>query len=167
MAGPITTFDVKTQGVDHLIDRLKGFEPEVYKVLTREIKAASDIVAKAAAGKTPSQALRNWGAWGGRLDFDGSAVASGFRPGVRTRRVGGQRYVMGVVSTKSAPGAVWELAGVKSDGPFGQAINSIYGPAGKGSGPRALAPAWREHVDQARDSIQDAIYRAAEAVTRG
>lgn len=165
MAGPITTFDVKTQGVDHLIDRLKGFEPEVYKVLVREIKAASDKVARAAAGKTPGQALRNWGAWGGRLDFDGGSVAAGFRPGVRTRRVGGQRYVMGVVSTKSAPGAVWELAGVKSDGPFGQAINSIYGPASEGHGPRALAPAWREHVDEARADIEQAINKAAEAVT--
>lgn len=165
MAGPITTFDVKTQGVDHLIDRLKGFEPEVYKVLTREIKAASDIVARAAAGQVPSQALRNWGAWGGRLDYDGGSVAAGFKPAVRTRRTGGQRYVMGLVTQKSAAGAVWQLAGAKSDGPFGQAVTSAWGPATKGYGPRALAPAWRDSVDAARDAIQTAINKAAEAVS--
>lgn len=157
-----TTFDVKTQGVDQLINRLKGFEPEVYKVLTKEIKAAADIVGKSARGMIPAFPMRGWGPWdAGRLDFHGPAVAGSIKSTYRTRSIGGQRYVMGLVNTSSAPGAIYALAGSKSNGPFSEQLNGMWGS----SFPRALGPAWTMHVDEAREQIQDAIYRAAEKVT--
>lgn len=159
-----TTFDVKTQGVDHLIDRLKGFEPEVYKVLVRDIKDAADKVGAAARGMIPSQAIesstgKGWGAWGGRLDFVG--VASAIKPSIRTRRIGGQRYVAGLVSTSSAPGAIYALAGSKSSSQFTGMLpaTTVW--------PRALGPAWHQKVDESREEIQAAVNRAAEAVTNG
>lgn len=162
----VATFDVKTQGVDHLIDRLKGFEPEVYKVMVREIKVASDKVAGTARGLLPAQAIESesgagWGIWGGRLDYDGSVIASSIKSSYRSRRIGGQRYVMGLVNTKSAPGAVYALAGSKTVNQFSEALpaTSLW--------PRALGPAWHLKVDEARTDIETAIDKAAEAVTRG
>lgn len=162
-----TTFDVKTQGVDHLIDRLKGFEPEVYKVMVREIKVATDKVGATARGLLPAQAIESesgagWGPWEqGRLDYDGSTVASSIKSSYRSRRIGGQRYVMGLVNTKSAPGAVYALAGSKTANQFSGALpaTSLW--------PRALGPAWHLKVDEARTDIETAIDKAAEAVTRG
>jgi len=165
MAGPITTFDVKTQGVDHLIDRLKGFEPEVYKVLTREIKAASDKVGASARGfLPPDYVVSGWGPWGaGEKDYFGGHVAAKVRPGVRTRRVGGQRYVMGLVTMSSPGGVVYALLGRQDNSRLAETVKSIWGT----EYPRALKPAWHLHADEAREDIQTAIDKAAEAVTRG
>ena len=160
-----TTFDVKTQGVDHLIDRLKGFEPEVYKVLQREIKTAADLIGASARGLLPGDfVVSGWGPWGaGEKDYLGGHVAAKVRPGMRTRRVGGQRYVMGTVTMASPGGVVYALMGKNDNSRLGQTVNAIYGT----TYPRALAPAWTMHVDQAREGIQTAINRAAEKVTRG
>lgn len=157
------TFDVKTQGVDHLIDRLKGFEPEVYKILQREIKAAADRVGSSARGLLPGDyVVRNWGAWGaGEYDYLGSWAKASVKPSMRTRRLGGQRYVMGLVRMTN-PGAVkYAFLGKQDDSILAGYVKGIWGE----SYPRALGPAWSMNVDAAREDIQSAINRAAEAVT--
>lgn len=161
-----TTFDVKTQGVEQLINRLMGFEEETYKVLQKDIKSAADLIGSSARGLLPTFPMSGWGSWeAGRLDYYGPSVAKTIKPGFRTRQVGGQRYVMGTVSSSSAAGKIYQLAGSKSDdSAFSRYMNDNWGPADKGHGPRALAPAWRIHVEKARNAIQDAVNRAAAKV---
>jgi len=158
-----TTFDVKTQGVPQLIDRLKGFEPEVYKILQQEIKAASDKVGASARGLLPGDfVVSGWGPWGaGEKDYYGGHVAARVRPGMRTRRVGGQRYVMGIVTMNSVAGTLYALMGQKDSSRLAEEVKGRYGT----SYPRALGPAWTMHVDEAREDIETAINKAAEAVT--
>jgi hypothetical protein len=158
-------FDVKTQGIPQLINRLQGFEKDVYKVLQRDIKDASDMIGASARGLLPQdEAARNWGPWGaGQFDFYGPNVASTIKPGVRTRSIGGQRYVMGIVTSKSMSFVKYAFIGRNDNSRLGSYINSRYGV----SYPRAIGPAWTMHVDKVRSSIQDAINRAAEKVNRG
>lgn len=157
-------FDVDTQGVPQLINRLRGFEPEIYKAMQREIKAAADIVGSSARGLIPSFPMQNWGPWeAGRLDFYGPQVAGSIKSRFRTRQIGGTAYVMGVVDTKSAAGNVYALAGSKSGGQFSDYLNSRWGT----EYPRAMGPAWTMHVDAAREAIQDAVDTAARRVTSG
>lgn len=159
-----TTFDVKTQGVDQLINRLKGFEPEIYKAMQREIKAAADLIGSSARGLIPSFPMDGWGPWEyGRLDFYGPQVAGTIKSRFRTRQTGGTAYVMGIVDTKSAAGSVYALAGSKSSGQFSEYLNSKWGT----TYPRAMGPAWTMHVDKAREAMQQAVNRAAGKVTSG
>lgn len=157
-----TTFDVKTQGVDQLINRLKGFEPEVYKVLQQETKAAAMTIVTTARSFVPEQPAWNWGETG-RLGWSQSKVQGGIRPAFRTRSISRTRYVMALVTNKTPAGSLWELAGSRTSTQFGDLMNRKWGS----KYPRAFGPAWTMNVDQVRDAIQEAINRAAEKVTNG
>lgn len=158
-------FATTVEGAPQLINRLKGFEPEIYKALQREIKAAADLVGSSARSMIPAFPLENWGPWqAGRLDFYGPSVAGTIKPRFRTRQVRGTGYVMGIVDTKSAPGNVYALAGSQtSTGSFNEYLNAKWGK----SFPRAMGPAWTMHVDAARDAVQKAVDDAARRVTSG
>lgn len=158
-------FDVKTQGVPQLINRLQGFEKDVYRVLQRDIRDAADVIgASARSLLPPAEAARNWGPWGaGQFDFYGPHVASSIKPGVRTRSIGRQRYVMGIVTSKSTAFVKYAFIGRNDNSRLGSYIDGRWGT----SYPRAIGPAWTMHVDKVRASIQDAINRAAEKVNRG
>jgi len=157
-----TTFDVKTQGVDQLINRLMGFEKDAYKILRKDIKTAADLIGSSARGLLPSDyVVSGWGPWGaGQKDYLGSWARSSVKPGVRTRQVGGNRYVAGVVRMTN-PGAVtYALIGKKDQSPLAREVVARYGD----SYPRALGPAWTLHVERARNQIQAAIDAAAAKV---
>lgn len=157
-----TTFDVKTQGVDQLINRLMGFEKDVYKILVRDIKSAADLIGASARGLLPGDyVVSGWGPWGqGEKDYLGTWARSSVKPGVRTRQLGGQRYVMGVVRM-SDPGAVtYSLLGQKDNSRLATEVIGRYGA----SYPRAMGPAWQMHVEKARSAIQEAVNDAAAKV---
>lgn len=158
-------FATTVEGAPQLINRLRAFEPDIYKALQREIKAATDVIGAAARSMIPAFPLTNWGPWeAGRLDFYGPTVAASIKPRFRTRQVRGTGYVMGVVDTKSAPGNIYALAGSKTDsGSFNEYLNANWGK----TFPRALGPAWTIHVDSVRESIQQAVDDAARKVTSG
>lgn len=157
-----TTFDVKTQGVDNLINRLMGFERDVYKVLQTDIKTASERVASSARGLLPPDyVVSGWGSWGqGEKDYLGTWAKSSVKPGVRTRQLGRDRYVMGVVRMTN-PGAVtYALIGKRDNSRLANEVVARWGS----SYPRAMGPAWTLHVEEARNEIQEAINRAAAKV---
>lgn len=157
-----TTFDVKTQGVDQLINRLQGFEKDTYKILQRDIKSAADLIGASARSLLPGDfVVRNWGPWGqGEKDYLGSWAKASVKPGVRTRQLGGQRYVMGVVRMTN-PGAVtYALLGQRDNSRLATEVVGRWGA----SYPRAMGSAWHLHVDEARAAIQEAINNAAAKV---
>ncbi len=160
-----TVFDVKTQGVDQLINRLKGFEPEVYKILQKETKAAAMLVGESAKGLIPGDyPLSHWGPEG-VSGYRSSSIRGGIRPGFRSKSIGRVRYVSAIVrsGTKDAAGPLYMLGGKQDNGRLGGLLKGKYGD----KYPRALGPAWTMHVDEAREAIQEAINRAAKAVSGG
>lgn len=156
------TLDATVDGVPQLINRLRGFEPAVWKILTTEIKAASDKVGASARGLIPSQPTSGWGQ-GGRTGWVQGKVQSSIKPGFRTQNVGGTRVIWGVVRSTNPAFNIWAAIGSKDNSRFGKLVNETSGT----SYPRALGPAWRLHVDEAREGIITAIHAAAERVTNG
>ena len=154
--------DATVDGVPQLINRLKGFEPEVYKILQREVRAAADKVGSSARGLVPAGPPTSHWAQTGRFAWDGK-VRSSIRPGFRTRNVGGTRVVSGIVTMRNAAGSIYEAAGSKDGGQFGALLNATAGARY----PRVMGPAWTANVDAAREEIKAAVSRAAEAVSNG
>lgn len=158
-----TSFDVTTQGVPKLLDRLKGFEEDAYKALQKDIKTAADRIGVTAKKLLPAEPPTSHWAASGRFAWDTGKVRGGIKPSFRTRRVAGTRVVWALVRSTTAPGAIYMAAGSKDGSSLGALLNRDYGVAWA----RALGPAWQLHVDQARADIQDAINRAAAKVNRG
>ena len=157
-----TTFDVKTQGVDQLLNRLMGFEKDVYKALQTDIKSAADLIGASARGLLPGDfVVSGWGSWGaGEKDYLGTWARSSVKPAMRTRQVGGERYVMGVVRMTNPGAVVYSMLGKKDNSRLASEVIARYG----GTYPRAMGPAWKMHVDEARAAIQDAVNTAAAKV---
>lgn len=154
--------DATVDGVPQLINRLKGFEPAIYKILQREVREAADKVGSSARGLMPNDAPTSHWAKSGRFAWDGK-VAGSIKPGFRTRNVGGTRVVSGVVRTSNAAAAFYMLKGAKDGSRLGALLNASHGT----TYPRALGSAWTMNVDNARDAIKVAVSRAAEAVSNG
>lgn len=154
--------DATVDGVPQLINRLKGFEPEVYKILQREVRAAADKVGSSARGSVPEMPTSHWD-YTGRTGWSRGKVAGSIRPGFRTRNVGGTRVVSGIVTMRNAAGSIYEAAGSKDGGQFGALLNATAGARY----PRVMGPAWTANVDAAREEIKAAVSRAAEAVSNG
>lgn len=169
----------KVEGADRMIERIKGFENEIYKDLQREVREASSGIVKDAQAAAPSRGLRRWGPWranaGGAQgfrntsrdrDFVQSNVRSGIRSQFRTRKTGGSLGVLGRVVQNDPAGAIFALAGSRnrSGDPFNALLNQKHGA---GPWPRLLGPAWTDNVDEARSRIRKAVDDAARRVTRG
>jgi hypothetical protein len=150
------------EGVPQLINRLKSFEPEIYKILTREIRDAANLVGASARSSVPTLPLSHWGHHG-RTAWDAGKVSSSIKPGIRSRNVGGHRVVSGVVTDKSVAGSIYEVAGSKSSGQFATALKATSGTVYA----RLLGPAWNANIEQAREEIDAAVHRAAEKVING
>lgn len=177
---------VKVDGADLVIQRMYAFNKDVWKILQKEVREATDDIRQDAQQATPARALRKWGPWNlttGRsgqvgvvtlvtgtrdLGFSGSEVAKSIKSQARSRagRGGADRSISGRVVIGSAAGAIFSLAGSKnrSGDPFNERLNAKYG---NGPWPRLIGPAWTKNVDSARELIGAAVDRAAKEVTRG
>jgi hypothetical protein len=157
-----TTFDVKTQGVDQLLNRLSAFDKDAYKALRTDIKSAADLIGSSARGLLPGDfVVSGWGPWGqGQKDYLGAWARASVKPGMRTRQVGRDRYVMGVVRMTNPGAVVFAMLGSKDGSRLATEVAARYGS----TYPRAMGPAWVMHVDKAREAIQDAINKAAAKV---
>jgi hypothetical protein len=174
---------VDIDGAAALVNRLKKFDADVYKILQRELKDAAGMVAENARSRVPAGgALSNWGPWdfttgsngsvgvvtmvtGSRdLGFSGSRARSGIRPQAVTRSNRGavSSFKVRVVQMNAA-GAIYELAGSqnRSGSTFGPNLNSAHG---SGPWPRTLTPAWHAKGQEAGDAIIDALDRAKSSV---
>lgn len=145
MAGNSGNWGVETsvEGLADIRLLLRGFAPEVSKVLNRELSTAATIVATRARSLTPAST--------------GTARAA-----IEVRRGGDFRSRAGFrVVQKDAGGAIIEWAGNKSDGGTAQSQSTIrtlrsrYGPA-----PRFLWRAWEETKDQVLREVGTAIAKA-------
>ena len=101
---------------------MKQADPDMRKRMDREIRSFITPVAKRAKEIVPVVAARNWksggkGTWNGRLWWDQSTVKKGIsvRQGGRRKR-GSAMSAAWKIQNKSAPGAVYELAGRKNSG---------------------------------------------------
>jgi hypothetical protein len=157
------TLDATVDGVPQLINRLKGFEPEIYKILQRDVRDAANIIGKSARGLIPGEAPTSHWAQSGRFAWDKGAIGAKIKPGFRTRNVGGTRVVSGVVRMSSAAGVLYAASGSKESSRLGKILNTSHGTVY----PRAMGPAWTMHVDEARAGIIQAVHAAAERVNNG
>ena len=176
--------DVDVENVGPLVNRLVKFDKDVYKILTKEIKAGAEIVAADARPRVPQEALSGWGAWslvtgssgsfgavsaltGTRnLSYEGISARASVKPSSRiTRKRGiGTTGIEGRVVLGNAGGAIWALAGSRDTS--GSAFNrNLKARFGNGPWPRALAPALQAKAPQAIAKIDAAIQRAADSVT--
>jgi hypothetical protein len=169
----------KVEGADRMIERIKGFEKDVYRDLQREVREASSDLVKDAQAAAPVEGLSRWGPWrvnaGGAQgfrntsrdrDFVQASVRSGIRSQFRTRKTGGSLGVYGRVTQNDPAGAIFTLAGSRnrSGHPFNRVVNNRNG---FGPWPRLLGPAWTKNVEEARNRIRKAVDSAARRVTRG
>lgn len=177
---------IKIDGTERVLQRIYAFDKEVWKVLQKEVRQATDDIRKESQANAPSRALRKWGPWnvttgrsaqvgvvtlasGSRdLGFSGSQVARSIKSQARSRagRAGADRSIAGRVVIGDAAGAIFALAGSKnrSGDPFNDHLNRKHGA---GPWPRLIGPAWTSNIDKARSLIEEAVNKAAREVTRG
>lgn len=183
--------EFEVDGLALVMSRLREFDREAYDGMIAEINDATDKIAKTAANDVPDgNALSNWGGWGSNnaarqsrggvwtltsrkstrdLGFDGAKARNKIEPRVgRKFRRGKMLGATALVSQRDAAGAIWALAGSKNTGgnPYaiGGAATFVDNVVGKYPGsqwPRALGPAWNEHIDEVRAQVQDIVNRAA------
>lgn len=161
-------FDFKTINLAESVDALEKFDSEVGKILKKEMRAGANEVAKAARKKIPNSGLTNWGAWtysgdGRDLGFIGGWVKRGIAVETKRSRSRGSTVALGYrVVSKSAAGAIFELAGSKnkSDG-LGLAMSKNHRT---NNYPRTLFPAYYEAMPKAIEKIEAAIRKAEPAI---
>jgi len=171
---------VELEGAAELVNRLQKFDKDVYKILERELKAAAKLVAENAQGRVPSPPLSNWGRWSVMTGSSGTrgvvTMATGsrdlsFYPAKARRGIKAQvpkKYKQGAivgfrvwVAQMDPAGAIYELAGSKTQGTFGLNLNNANGGD---VWPRTLTPALYEKGNQAEREIDDALDRAIAAL---
>ena len=177
------SWSVDVDGATELINRLKKFDKEIYKILTKEMRQAADLVAGSARAKIPNNGLLNWGRWVERrttgstgstgaitfvqavsersLSFDQGATRKGIKPKATTRGSGQNTQWRALVQQMNPAGAIYSLAGSKSSSTFSTNLNNKHG---RSVWPRALTPALYEKGPEAGDAIADAIQRAMNKV---
>ena len=152
-----------TKNLAQNINFLETFNKDVAKILKKEIKQGANEVAKAARKRIPNSALTNWGAWtysrdGRDLGFIGGWVKRGIVVETNRTRNRGATVAFGHrVVTRTAAGAIFELAGSKSQSPMALAINKEHPTTNY---PRTLFPAYYEAMPTALNKIKAAIEKA-------
>lgn len=152
-----------TKNLAQNIDFLETFNKDVAKILRKEIKSGANEVAKASRSLIPKSGLSNWGAWtysrdGRDLGFIGSWVKQGIVVETkRSRNRGATVAYSQRVVTKTAAGAIYELAGSDSESPMARAM--VYKHPVKNY-PRTLFPAYYKAMPIALKKIEAAIEKA-------
>jgi len=159
----------ETTNIAQSVDALEKFDSEVGKILKKEIRAGANEVAKAARRKVPQNGLTNWGAWtysrdGRDLGFIGGWVKRGIVVQTKRSRSRGSTVALGYrVVTKTAAGAIFELAGSKSKEPMPLAMEKVHPVRNY---PRTLFAAYYEAMPTAVEKIEAAVRKAQPAIGR-
>ena len=113
---------VVLNGYNEFKKQLKAADADLRKAMDKEIKSFITPVSNLAKTYVPQVAVRNWksegkGEWSNRLGWDQATVTKGIvvRQGGKRSR-GSATSAAWRIQNKSAAGAVYELAGRKSDG---------------------------------------------------
>ena len=156
-------WDFDTKNLAQNIDFLETFNKDVAKILRKEIKSGANEVAKASRSLIPKAGLSNWGAWtfsrdGRDLGFIGSWVKRGIVvETTRSRNRGATVAYSQRVVTKTAAGAIYELAGSVSESPMARAVKDKHPVK---NSPRTLFPAYYKAMPVALKKIEAAIEKA-------
>ena len=149
--------------VNKKIDHLERFNADVAKTLKRDIKAGANLVAKESRSLIPDDGLRNWGAWtysrdGRDLGFIGAWVKRGIVTEQQRTRMSGITVGIGYrVVSKTAAGAIYELAGSRSDEPMPRAMRKKRPVSNY---PRTLFAAYYKAMPKVQEEIVAAIRKA-------
>jgi hypothetical protein len=170
---------VDISGLAETLQALQIIDPTVRKESLKPISAVGRDIAKKAKARVPQRPARNWGSFAPRPK--GGDVKLGRRPGFKSTGPtyrselgrlgwnaaevkggikylgGGQRMNMRLVN-KSAPGAVYELAGQKRDYTTAQGPVFVRNLDRFGIAPRGLIKTWRDQKGVTR--FAGAIRRA-------
>jgi hypothetical protein len=171
--------ELDVKGVAELVNRISKFDQDVYKILTKEVREGLTPIAQHARSNTPDQPLSNWGSWtettgqSGQVgvvtmvtgtrdrSFSGASVRKGIKPQAIKRSKRGQvTKFSGRVVTMSPAGAIFAMAGSRTGGTFENNLIRRWGR----TWPRTLTDALYAEGPKAREAIEDAIDKAAEAV---
>jgi len=171
---------IELEGATELVNRLTKFDKDVYKILERELKSAALLVADDARGRLPPAALSNWGRWSVTTGSNGTRGAVTMTTGSRDLSFSSAKARRGIkaqvpkkynrgavvgfsvrVAQMDAAGAIYELAGSKSENTFGRNLNNAHGGS---IWPRTLTPALYAKGDEAARGIEDALDRAVAAL---
>jgi hypothetical protein len=157
-------FDFKIGNLAETVDFLETFNEDVSKVLKKELKSGANEVAKASRSLIPHDGLRNWGQWtftrdGRDLGFIGAFVKRGIVVETQRTRMSGVTVGYGYrVVSKSAAGAIYELAGSQNDDEgMGLAMTKKH-PTN--NYPRTLFPAYYAGMPKAVQKIEAALEKA-------
>lgn len=157
-------FNFTIENVAQTVDFLDRFNKDVAKVLKKEIKSGANEVAKVSRSLIPHDGLRNWGQWtfsrdGRDLGFIGAFVKKGIATEQTRTRMSGVTVAFGYrVVSRTAAGAIYELAGSKNDKEgMGLAMGkkhptNVY--------PRTLFPAYYAAMPKVLKKVEAAIEKS-------
>jgi hypothetical protein len=164
---------VKVEGAARKIDAIFRFDKELWKGIQKGVKGAAELVAADVRNRIPpiglySRRSRGWGTWvatkdGRDLGFDQNAIRGSVKTRFRSRYKGGFREVKGQAYSSSPAGAIYALAGSKSNDGFNAVLNI---QRGSSVWPRAFTPAYYAKGPEASKEIGALIERAIDQVNR-
>lgn len=154
----------KIENIAQTINFLERFNTDVAKILKKEMKSGANEVAKASRSLIPHDGLTNWGQWtysrdGRDLGMIGAFVKRGIVVETNRSRARGSTVGFGYrVVSKSAAGAIYELAGFKTKNEgMGLAMNK---ERPTNNYPRTLFPAYYKAMPKAVQKIEAALDKA-------
>jgi hypothetical protein len=176
---------VEIQGIRNTLDVLKELDNDVRKEVLKGLRGSANELRDEARGLVKGgQPLSGWKNWRG--GYDAATIVSGIKTTTAKRRSKGTvvSNTMGVQNT-SAAGAIWELAGRKTNGaPPQPGINpktgwtygngrSFIAKIRSASGKTASRLVWDAHdspqswnQDQAADDILELVNKATETAQK-
>jgi hypothetical protein len=156
----VVSLDLETGAIAELVLYLRKVEPELARILPREMRHVAKPVVQTARALIPaSRPLSNWGSWGERLDWSRKAVTgitatTDVRAGKSSR---GQINLL-AIQQKNPAGAVYENAGRHPAPTTGRGRTFIDNlNRKKGQSPRFLWPAVEANLGYLNNELQRVI----------
>lgn len=159
--------EMKVHGVRTTLLALKQLDPDVSKQVMATLKAAQELLRSRAVSNVYGPGLSGWGNWRG--GYDAGTIAAGIKPTTaKSRKRGSAVSNVAGVANMSPAGAIWEVAGRKTDGkPPG------VGKGGRGNGAAMIAAIrakdgqasrtiWRAYDDGVAEETSASIIAAVE-----
>ncbi len=163
------TANVQVQGVKQTLKALKDIDPALRRAAIKEMKTAVQPMVNEVRSKMPNKPLDNWGE-GGRLGWDVNQVRKSVKVkfgGRKVRGGSGNQYPLLRLVIQSPAGAVFDIAGRRSNGrsPQGTAfINALTADWGRAS--RTAWPTAEKHIQDVQRGVLIAIDKAAAEVNK-
>ena len=168
-----SNFQVKVVGVAEAIKYLRGYDKEMYNLITKKMRSSATGLASAVGGDFPEKTLTRWKGTPPKKRmsesrpfplYDAAAARGGVRPKVGVGRViNGERNILRI-QQMTAGGAVFDSAGSRTTNIFTKNLD-IYAPTkGKTRQGVSRSRVMYKAVDKRMDTV-DAIVQNAILLT--